>query len=182
MRPSEPVSATAATKTTHMPARVYPRDDNASSIRVLYLLLLHGMSRSHRTRFVVRRSSPGRGFGLFAREPMGHGEFLLEYTGRHVPTKDADELDTKYLFEIDTYWTVDGSSRSNTARYINHSCDPNCEADIRDGKILIFAMRAIAAGEELTIDYGDEYFDEFIKPYGCKCDVCTRTLHVPASH
>ncbi len=133
------------------------------------------MSSTHRTRFAVRRSRPGRGFGLFAREAIARGEFLLEYTGRHLPTKEADELDTKYLFEIDKHWTIDGSPRSNTARYINHSCNPNCEADIRDGKILIFSTRPIAAGEELTMDYGEEYFDEFIKPSGCKCDSCGHT-------
>lgn len=123
-------------------------------------------------RFVVRRSKPGRGMGLFARTPIAEGDFILEYTGRHIPSKEADELDTKYLFEIDSEWTIDGSPRSNTARYINHACSPNCEADIRDGKILIFAVRDIADGAELTIDYGDEYFDEFIKPFGCRCDAC----------
>ena len=97
---------------------------------------------------------------------------MIEYTGRHIPNELADSLKTKYLFELDEQWTIDGSTRANTARYINHSCKPNCEAEIEDGKILISAIKNIAAGEELTFDYGEEYFDEFIKPIGCKCEGC----------
>ena len=128
-------------------------------------------------RFVVRRSGPGRGRGLFTRVPFRKGELVIEYTGNKIPTQLADELDTKYLFEIDEDWTIDGSPRTNTARYINHSCKPNCESDIRDGRILIFALRNIERGEELSMDYGDEYFDEFIKPVGCKCDSCGARRH-----
>lgn len=125
-----------------------------------------------RERLAVRRSGPGRGMGLFARVPYMKGEEIIEYVGIKIPTSLADTLDTKYLFELDEAWTIDGSSRSNLARYINHACVPNCEADILGEKILIFATRAIAVGEELTIDYGEEYFDEFIRPYGCRCDGC----------
>lgn len=118
--------------------------------------------------------------GLFARVPIKKGGLVIEYTGKRLPTKLADELDTKYLFEIDEDWTIDGSPRTNTARYINHSCRPNCESDIRGGKILIFAVRDILEGEELSMDYGDEYFDEFIKPRGCRCDFCeVRTQTTP---
>jgi SET domain-containing protein len=123
-------------------------------------------------RFVVKQSKPGTGRGLFARVPIARGEFILEYTGRHIPNTEADALSTKYLFELDDTWTIDGSARSNTARYINHACDPNTEAEIVDGHVLIHACRHIAPGEELTIDYGEEYFDEFIKPFGCRCERC----------
>lgn len=126
-------------------------------------------------RFAVLRSKPGRGMGLFALTSLKKGEFVIEYTGVKIPTSLADELSTKYLFELDDEWTIDGSSRLNTARYINHSCRPNCEADIRAGKILIFALRNVKEGEELSMDYGDEYFDEFIRPNGCRCDACTHT-------
>jgi SET domain-containing protein len=81
-------------------------------------------------------------------------------------------LRTRYLFEIDKHWTIDGSSHDNTARYINHSCKPNCEARIEEGKVMIYALYAIPEGEEITIDYGDEYFDEFIRPHGCRCNAC----------
>ena len=124
-------------------------------------------------RFAVKRAGPGLGQGLFATSDFAEEDFLLEYKGRHIPAKEADELETRYLFELDNVWTIDGSSRGNTARYINHSCDPNCEARIEDGRVLIFALSKIAHGEELTIDYGEEYFDEYIKPRGCKCARCT---------
>ncbi len=130
-------------------------------------------------RFAVRRSRPGLGQGLFATADIRHGDFILEYTGRRIQTSVADTLKTRYLFEVDGTWTIDGSSRSNTARYINHSCVPNCEGEIRDGAILIYASRDIKRGEELTLDYGQEYFDEFIKPVGCKCDHCTRSRFSP---
>ena len=60
----------------------------------------------------------------------------------------------------------------NKARYLNHSCRPNCETDIVKGKVYIYAKRNIKSGEELTYDYGKEYVDDFIKPYGCKCLKC----------
>ncbi len=112
------------------------------------------------------------GHGLFATRPVRLGEFVIEYTGNKISTKVADELTTRYLFEIDSEWTIDGAERSNIARYVNHSCDPNCEAEIKDNRIFFNAIRDIEKGEEFTIDYGEEYFDEFIKPHGCKCQSC----------
>ncbi|MBI4080023.1 SET domain-containing protein [Candidatus Kaiserbacteria bacterium] len=103
---------------------------------------------------------------------MKIGKLIAEYTGVRIPTSYADTLKTRYLFALDDEWTVDGSARTNIARYINHSCEPNCEAEIHDGRIYILSTRDIQAGEELTIDYGDEYFDEFIRPTGCKCRKC----------
>lgn len=120
--------------------------------------------------FKIGRSKTG--LGLYTKRPYKTGEFVIEYTGKRIPNSIADKLPTKYLFEIDDEWTIDGSPRSNIARYINHSCAPNCESDIFDGKILISAIRDIEAGEELSFDYGEEYFDEFIKPHGCKCPAC----------
>lgn len=118
---------------------------------------------------VVKASHSGMGDGLFAGEDIAKGDFIVEYTGKKITTKAADALKTRYLFELDEDWTIDGETLSNTARYINHSCDPNAEAEIHDEHILISALKAVKTGEEITIDYGDEYFDEFIKPVGCKC-------------
>ncbi len=120
-------------------------------------------------RFVVRKSAAGKGQGLFALKPIKKGDFILEYIGRKIPTALADTLTTRYLFEIDEKWTIDGSERSNAARYINHSCDPNCEVYIEKSRIMIYAVKNIAVGEELSYDYGDEYFDEFLRPVGCRC-------------
>lgn len=117
----------------------------------------------------VKGGRPGTGEGLFARSSIAKGDFIAEYTGVKIPTKVADEMNTRYLFEVDEDWTIDGETPDNIARYINHSCDPNAEAEIHDGHILISAVRRIPAGEEITIDYGKEYYDEFIRPVGCKC-------------
>jgi len=127
------------------------------------------MTDEEKKKFTRKRSRPGMGLGLFAKEEIKKGTFILEYIGKKISTKDAEAIKTRYLFEIDNEWTVDGSTRTNTARYINHSCDPNTEADIRDGSIMIDAVKDIAKGEELTIDYDQEYYDEFIKPQGCRC-------------
>ena len=122
---------------------------------------------------LIRPSRPGLGFGLFAARRIEKGSFVIEYTGRRVASAYADTLPTRYLFELDEAWTIDGSSRSNRARYINHACTPNAEGLILDGRILVHAVRDISEGEEITIDYGDEYFEEFIRPKGCKCEHCS---------
>ena len=119
-------------------------------------------------RFEIRES-PGMGWGLFAREEVSQGDFIVEYTGVKIPTKVADESKSRYLFEIDKKWTIDGEGQSNRGRWLNHSCMPNVEALGEGHKVLFYALRDIFPGEELTIDYGQEYFDEFIKPHGCKC-------------
>ncbi|MEZ4200259.1 MAG: SET domain-containing protein [Candidatus Paceibacterota bacterium] len=120
----------------------------------------------------VFRSSAG--LGLKALRDFKKGETVLEYVGERITDEEADERANRYLFEINDKWTIDGSPRYNTARYINHSCRPNCEAvlDEEDERIYIDAKRAIKAGEELTYDYGKNHFNEYIKPHGCRCAKC----------
>ncbi len=115
------------------------------------------------------------GDGLFASADVMKGDFIAEYTGMKISTALADVSKSRYLFEVNSEWTIDGETSSNIARYINHACKPNAEAEIHDDHILISATRDIKAGEEITIDYGEEYFDEFIKPKGCKCVQCVRS-------
>ncbi len=112
------------------------------------------------------------GLGLFAEEDIKKGDFVIKYEGELIPSKEAEKLKTRYLFEIDENWTIDGSDRKNTARYINHFCKPNLEAEVLAGEIVFFALRDIKKGEELGFDYGQEYFDEFIKTKGCACPKC----------
>ncbi len=112
------------------------------------------------------------GLGLATKIPINKGEVIIEYLGDMISTQQANEHPNRYLFEINSRWTIDGSARSNTARYINHACKPNCEAEQRGKRIFICAKRNIKTGEELTFDYGKEYFDEYIKPVGCKCAAC----------
>lgn len=115
------------------------------------------------------------GLGLFATAPIAKGEEIVEYLGPRIPTSLARELDrrraNKYLFEIDRRWTIDGSARSNLARYVNHACKPNAEAELVRGRMLYRAVRRIRAGEEITIDYGEEHVQLYFVD-GCKCAVC----------
>ena len=132
------------------------------------------------SRFQIQSGRPGTGLGLFARAQIRKGDFILEYTGEKILSKIADDHPGRYLFEIDDEWTINGETRSNTARYINHDCHPNTEAEIsEDDRIMIHALHDIIVGEELTIDYGDEYFNEFIRPSGCKCASCESGLPSP---
>ena len=71
------------------------------------------------------------GLGLFTRVPIRKGQFIIRYTGRRIRTETADALEYRYLFEVNTRWTIDGATRRNTARYINHSCRPNAEVYLR---------------------------------------------------
>jgi uncharacterized protein len=124
--------------------------------------------------FRVGRSATG--LGLFAEKPIARGGYIVTYRGRRIPTALAHERElrsgAKFMFEINRRWTIDGSSRRNLGRYINHSCRPNAEALLRRGGIEFVALRAIAPGEEITLDYGEEYFDLFIKASGCRCAAC----------
>jgi SET domain-containing protein len=120
-------------------------------------------------KYEVHDARHGTGKGLFARVDFPEGEFIVEYVGTKIPTKEADLSKSRYLFELDEDWTLEGPPEINIAGYINHSCDPNAEAETQDGHIYISTIQKIKAGEEITIDYGDEYFDEFIKPTGCRC-------------
>jgi len=119
---------------------------------------------------VVKRSFAG--LGLFAMRPYKKGERVIEYIGRTLSTDEQYTSRSKYLFEINSRKTIDGAARNNIARYINHSCRPNCEPIIERGHVFIDAIRRIEAGEEFTYDYGEEYTNEHIKPKGCRCESC----------
>ena len=123
-------------------------------------------------RIEVRKSRSGLGRGLFATADLKRGEHVVEYTGKRISAAEADKLKTRYLLEVDDAVTIDGSSYANIARYINHSCEPNCEGELNAERVFIAPLRDIPEGEELTLDYGDEYFNEFIRPAGCKCQKC----------
>jgi len=121
--------------------------------------------------FRVGRSRTG--LGIFATAPIKKGTYIVEYTGPLLTNKECDEIpDNRYLFEVNNRWTVDGSSRKNVARYINHSCRGNADPMIRDRRIRIKAIKNIEAGDEITYDYGKDHFNAYIKPHGCQCDKC----------
>jgi SET domain-containing protein len=134
---------------------------------------LNAVARQDRKPFRVGRSQTG--LGLFATREIGKGERIIEYRGRRIPTRLAQELDrrraNKYLFEIDRRWTIDGRARSNLARYVNHACTPNAEAKLVRGRMLFVARRRIRPGEEITIDYGEEHMQLYFRD-GCRCAAC----------
>ncbi|HEV7449615.1 MAG TPA: SET domain-containing protein, partial [Candidatus Paceibacterota bacterium] len=118
------------------------------------------------------------GLGLFTLSDIPKGKCIIEYTGPRLTKKQEEDIENQYLFDTGRgYLTIDGSVRSNTARYVNHSCRPNCEIDIRLGRVYILSKRKIKAGEELTYDYDTDFFDEYIKPKGCRCIKCSPKLH-----
>lgn len=120
----------------------------------------------------VKRAARGAGLGLFATLPLKKGDFIAEYTGELLTEEESDARGGKYLMDAEDGWVLDGKDRTCVAHFINHSCRPNCEAFAEGKRVFIYAIRDIAPGEEIGCDYGREYVEKFIKPYGCKCAVC----------
>lgn len=129
------------------------------------------MSEKHKG-LVVKRSVTG--LGLFAVEPIAPRKRIIEYVGQLITNEEVESRGGKYFFGVNTKWSIDGSARSNLARYINHSCSPNSEAFVSGHRVWIWSKKSIQAGEEITINYGKEYFDDHIKPVGCSCAKCLK--------
>lgn len=126
------------------------------------------------------RNSGIHGAGVYASKAVPTGERIIEYLGEKI---DKDESERRaneqmehaeqtgdaavYIFTLSKKWDIDGNVPWNTARLLNHSCDPNCEAWIEGKQIFLYAMRDIESGEELTFDYG---FDvENYEDHPCLC-------------
>ncbi|KND51113.1 MAG: histone-lysine N-methyltransferase MLL3 [Parcubacteria bacterium C7867-003] len=124
--------------------------------------------------FKLRVRKSGTGKGLFAVERIPKGSCIIEYTGVLVPEDQVDKINSKYLFEINKNKTINGNVPSNLARYINHSCKPNCESDGPRDKVFISSIKNIKPGEELTYDYGEEYFEEYLSKGRCMCVKCSK--------
>ena len=125
----------------------------------------------------VKRSRAG--LGLFTTRTFRKGEVVIEYVGRVVSGEEEYTSRSKYLFEVSKNKTIDGRPHMNIAGYINHSCRPNCIPETRRGRVFIEALRKILPGEELSYDYGDEYFNDHIKPVGCRCEKCRGNSRKP---
>ncbi len=112
--------------------------------------------------------------GLYANCDIKKGTKIIEYKGKIISTKKSAE-DPKfdngkaiYLFNINKRLDLDGDFKFNTARLINHSCNPNCEVFGTGLKIWVYAMKNIKKGDELSYDYGFS-FDEDYKQFPCRC-------------
>jgi len=139
--------------------------------------------------FEIRRSRI-QGRGAFARRKIRKGTRIIEYAGERVSHEEADRrYDDEqmarhhtFLFTLDKKTCLDAAVNGNDARFINHSCDPNCEAVIDDGHIWIEALRTIEPGEELVYDYQYEREDDADeKLYPCRCGAvnCRGTILAP---
>jgi len=146
---------------------------------------------------IVRRRSKIHGNGVFAITDIPAGTEMIEYRGERMTHEEADEMygDTletghTFLFTLNDEYIIDGNRNGNIARWINHSCDPNCEAvleedpggDRRKDKVFIAAKRDIKLGEELTYDYGIvlsvPHTNKLKKIWACRCGSpnCTGTM------
>lgn len=140
-------------------------------------------------RYIVRRSKI-HGRGVFALQDIPKGTRLMEYTGERI---SHDEADRRYaavhensphtmLFAVDDETVIDATIRGGSARFINHSCTPNCDAVEEDGRIFIETMRAVPAGRELTYDYNlileERHTPAVKRAHACFCGTrkCRGTL------
>lgn len=136
-------------------------------------------------RIAVRRSSI-HGKGVFATMHIPAGTRLIEYKGQRISEDDSEHLYTEtthtFLFMLENNEVIDGSRNGNAARWINHSCEPNCEAIEEDGRVFIDALAGIEPGEEITIDYNlyleARYTAALKRQYACGCGTvqCRGTL------
>ena len=125
-------------------------------------------------KYAIKRSDTG--LGLFATQNIPANTKIIQYTGIILSQEEADAVGGKYLIHLNNTQTLDGKLRTNTARYINHSCKPNSESRSTGRQVWIWAKKIIKAGKEITMDYGKEYFDQYIKPIGCKCKKCKKEV------
>ena len=129
------------------------------------------------------RKSKIHGSGVFATKRIKKNTKIIEYIGEKIIKSEGDKRSAKrikkylnseidgsvYIFELNKKYDIDGSPLYNKARYINHSCDPNCEVEIIDEKIWITAIKDIKKLDELSYDYGYEFDSDDFRDHICKC-------------
>lgn len=149
---------------------------------------------------IVARRSAIHGTGVFATAPIAKGERIIEYRGQRRTHEDVDageegsaESGHTFLFTLNDEYVIDGARRGNVARWINHSCSPNCDSIIEEAegddrtkdRVFIEAKRAIKPGEELTYNYGitlgEPHTARLKKIWACRCGArnCTGTMLQP---
>lgn len=127
---------------------------------------------------IERRRSGIHGWGVFATQTIPKNKRIIDYAGEKISTKASARRESKYLakghiwcFRINSRWVRDAAVGGNVARYINHSCTPNCWVEIKGDTIWIRASRTIRRGEELTYDYSTDGS----KIIPCRCRPGCRT-------
>jgi uncharacterized protein len=143
-------------------------------------------------RIQVRRSGV-HGKGVFALSDIPAGEVVMEYLGEVITWAEAlrrhphDPKDPNhtFYFHIDDGRVIDAKVGGNSARWINHACEPNCESDETDGRVFIKTLRSLKAGEELFYDYrltiDERYTPKLKRQYECRCGSpkCRKTMLAP---
>tara|TARA_Y100000768_G_scaffold333690_1_gene273871 strand:- start:5659 stop:6159 length:501 start_codon:yes stop_codon:yes gene_type:complete len=129
------------------------------------------------------KKSKIHGHGIIATENIKKGTKVIEYIGEKVTRAEGNKRSENrikkylnsnrtgsvYIFELNSKYDIDGSPKYNKARYINHSCNPNCEVDIIKNQIWISSIKDIRKGEELSYDYGYEFDKDDYKDHLCRC-------------
>tara|TARA_Y200000002_G_scaffold290189_1_gene244257 strand:- start:2752 stop:3252 length:501 start_codon:yes stop_codon:yes gene_type:complete len=129
------------------------------------------------------KKSKIHGHGIIAIKNIKKGTRVIEYIGEKVTKAEGDKRSENrikkylkssrtgsvYIFELNSKYDIDGSPSYNKAKYINHSCDPNCEVDIVNSEIWISSIKNIKKGHELSYDYGYEFDKDDFKDHECKC-------------
>lgn len=140
-----------------------------------------GVSSPPAEQLIRVRHSPIHGNGVFAARKIPAGTRIIEYGGKRITEKQAEKrfgLDPDnpyhtFFFSLESGKLIDGGDQGNEARWINHSCEPNCEAQEEKGHVYIHALRDITRGEELSYDYGlviEEKMSKALKQaYACRC-------------
>jgi len=132
--------------------------------------------------YIILKKSGIHGKGVFAKTDIKKGTKIIEYVGEKITKAEGDRRAEKvfarsqkdknkgavYLFELNKQYDIDGDVDYNPAKYINHSCDPNCEADISRGHIWIQTIKNIKKGDEITYNYGYAYDTDF-EEHHCRC-------------
>jgi uncharacterized protein len=130
------------------------------------------------------RVSPIDGLGCFATLPFNKDEVIAEYTGERIDHREAMRRmkgpGRMRITQFDTDSYIDGSLGGNDTQYINHSCEPNADAIVVNGLLLIFTLREISPGEEITIDYLNSFEDDLTECL-CRTDSCKERLKQEAA-
>jgi len=117
------------------------------------------------------------GLGIFATRPIKKRTTISEYRGKMLgidAALKAEKSGNRYLYEVNSKWTIDGAKRGNIARYFNHSCNPNADTFIRGKRVFIRTIKNIEPGDEICYDYGRDYLKNVIGLENCQCSRCRK--------
>jgi SET domain-containing protein len=141
----------------------------------------------------IVKESPIHGRGVFARQAIPAGTRIVEYTGERISSDESTRraeasggpVNHTFFFSLADGMLIDGGSGGNDARWINHACEPNCEAYEEDGKVFIYSLQDIEAGEELNYNYALIYEARHTpaikRAFACHCGApsCTGLMLAP---